>query len=378
MRITFVATKLNLDKGGSNPDLYLKIKTLSQLGHEIKLITVFSEINKLPATLPCQVIEESIAKKSLINIQRQIYKILKKHSANTDLFHIEGHFLYGGGLYRTLGGQVPVIAFFNRELVSWPPFSPKFFTSLKQKVRFRLEKNLGSRLANSIDYFIFTSPVMEKNYFAFGLKRGASLAMPDFVDIAETERYARAAQAKKPTGIFQAFCAGRLVPEKRFDNVIQAAALLKGKFPFKLVVGGDGPNLENLKKIAPDSGASDLVEFTGWLGREGLMRNFQECDVCITPQWRPDISSVQLLEAMAINTPCLVPAETAFAWIAGAGAATFRQDDINDLAKQIARLINDKELAKRLGEAGQKRARELDARNLAVELESLMKRVAKK
>ncbi|MFA6106351.1 MAG: glycosyltransferase family 4 protein [Patescibacteria group bacterium] len=377
MRITFIATKLNLDKGGSNPDLYLKIKALTKLGHDILLITVFSEINKLPSDLSAQVKEEFIKPRSQFNIQRQTYKILKKYSAQTDVFHIEGHFLYGGGLYRLFGGRIPVVAFFNRELVSWPPFSDNFAIRLKQKLRFLIEKKIGGWLANHIDFFIFTSPKMEENYFTFGLKRGSSAAMPDFVDISETEHYARQARPDKNAKEFKVFSAGRLVPEKRFDLLIRAVAKLKGRLPIKLIIGGDGPNLENLKSIAVDCGAKDMVNFTGWLGRVDLMRNFLECGACVTTQWRPDISSVQLLESMALKTPCLVPADTAFSWIAGDGAITFRQDDINDLAIQIARLADDRELANKLGLAGQKRARELDVWHLTGKLEDLLRRTVK-
>ncbi|MFA6393946.1 MAG: glycosyltransferase family 4 protein [Patescibacteria group bacterium] len=377
MRITFIATKLNLDKGGSNPDLYLKIKTLAKLGHDILLITVFSEINKLPPDLPARVVEEHISYKSLINIQKKIYKILNKYSAQTDVFHIEGHFLYGGGFYRLLGGQIPVVAFFNRELVSWPPFSDNFIIRLKQKLRFLIEKAIGSRFANYLDFFIFTSPKMEENYFNFGLKSGSSAAMPDFVDMSETEHYARQARPDKNAKEFKIFSAGRLVPEKRFDLLIRAVAELKGKIPIRLIIGGDGPNMENLKNITKDCGVEDIVKFTGWLGRVDLMRNFLECDACVTTQWRPDISSVQLLEAMALGTPCLVPVNTAFAWIAGDGAITFRPNSIDDLADQIASLINDRELANELGLAGRKRARELDACHLARELENLLRRTTK-
>jgi len=376
MRITFIATKLNLNKGGSNPDLDLKIKTLAGLGHVVKLVTVFSDLNKLPAPPPCQIFEESIFPRTQFNIQKQIFSLLKKYESATDVFHIEGHFLYGGGLYRLVGGKIPVVAFFNRELVSWPPFSDKLLTGLKQRARFRLEKYLGAKLANRLDFFIFTSPQMEKNYLAFGLKKAFSLALPDFVDMAETRRWAEQNPPVEKGGAHKIFCAGRLVPEKRFDLVIKAAALLKNKYPIELIVGGSGPNLENLKKIAADCGAEKITSFPGWLGRAELMRNFQECDICVTPPWRPDISSVQLLEAMALKTPCLVPADTAFAWIAGGGAAVYRADDINDLVEQIDRIIEDEELARNLGQAGEKRALELDCLVLAEQLASIMEKLS--
>lgn len=56
--------------------------------------------------------------------------------------------------------------------------------------------------------------------------------------------------------------AGRLVPYKRVDIIVEAFAKIKEK---RLLIIGDGPELKKLKKIAPSN-----VEFLGYLEREKL------------------------------------------------------------------------------------------------------------
>src|SRR3989344_7244997 len=118
MRIVFITSKLNfVTSGASVTELDLTIRTLIKLGNEVATVTFFSYQNNIPDLLPYSVIEENVTSRRLLGIQKGIFQLLKKYESQADFFHIEGHlFLYGAGLYRLLGGKVPIAAFFNREL----------------------------------------------------------------------------------------------------------------------------------------------------------------------------------------------------------------------------------------------------------------------
>src|SRR3989344_7743328 len=115
MRILFITSKLNFKTaGGSIEELDLLMQTLQNLGNDVKTITAFSASNVILEKRTYEVIEEQITSKRLFGIQWQLYKILKKYEHVADIFHIDGHiFLYGAGLYKLLGGKVPVAAYFN-------------------------------------------------------------------------------------------------------------------------------------------------------------------------------------------------------------------------------------------------------------------------
>ena len=177
MRIFFITTKLNFrNAGGSIEEFDLMIKTLTGMGNEVTAITVFSNANDIQEKLPYPLIEENFKSSGQLGIQYEIYKLLKKYESKADIFHVDGHiFLFGAGLYRKLGGKVPVSAFFNREQPSWAPYDSSFFpvskesffTKTKRSLRYLVEKYIGMRFANAIDFKTFISPMFRKKYEEF-------------------------------------------------------------------------------------------------------------------------------------------------------------------------------------------------------------------
>ncbi|HHB77904.1 MAG TPA: glycosyltransferase [Saprospiraceae bacterium] len=77
-----------------------------------------------------------------------------------------------------------------------------------------------------------------------------------------------AAQAQKKYNItkkpFQLLHIGRLVPWKRVDLLIQACAKLQPTFPdIEAIIIGNGPELDNLKKLAEAEGVAEKIHFVG-------------------------------------------------------------------------------------------------------------------
>ncbi|MBF8280802.1 MAG: Glycos transf 1 protein, partial [Candidatus Magasanikbacteria bacterium] len=179
MRIFFITTKINFTTaGGSVPDLDQKARILGELGNEVTVITAFSNANSGHENVPYRVIEEQIPARDLLGIQRGILKILRRYENDADIFYIDGQvFLYGAGWYRLTGGRTPVVAFFNRELVCWPENISIFTERLsllarcKKRLRAWLERRIGMPIASKIDLLTFTSPMLEKAYTDFGLRK---------------------------------------------------------------------------------------------------------------------------------------------------------------------------------------------------------------
>ncbi len=87
---------------------------------------------------------------------------------------------------------------------------------------------------------------------------------------------------------------GRLVPYKRFDIIIEAFNNL-GR---KLKIYGDGPELENLKKIS-----GDTVEFVGRVSQEELGNLYSGAVAFINPQ--VEDFGITMVEAMASGRPVI-------------------------------------------------------------------------
>src|SRR3989338_662693 len=264
MRIIFLTTKLNFTTSGGSPvELDLKVRDMMANGHTVKVITLFSSFNDNSLSLSYPVIEERSAATSVWGIQSAAFNALRKYASEADLFHIDGHFfLYGAGLYRRLGGKVPVTAFFNRELTAWSdnvsPFLPgehrSIWTFLNKKIRFYIEKYIGTWMANGIDMFAFTNPVLKEAYEDFGLRReDDALIMGDLIDVPNLMRehgitatsYRERNKTNEPLVIFYS---ARMVAGKGFDILLEAFSMVKNKERYRLILGGTGPEKELLDR----------------------------------------------------------------------------------------------------------------------------------
>src|SRR3989338_2180660 len=364
MRIIFVTSKLNfVTAGGSITDLYLKAENLQKLGHEVKVVTVYSHKNKIDKALPYSVVAEQFKTFHQLPVQYQIWQRLKKYSSQADIFHVEGQYMYGAGLYRLFGGKIPVVAFYNREFISWPSEDgqkEKQFSVLKRlknRLRYLAEKYLGGNLANRLDFFIFTTPFIQQAYYNFGLSpKVPSRIMLYFVDdrrllsaagMAMAEILEKRQATKK---IVQLYCTGRMIKEKGFDLVLKAFSLLTNKDKFRLVLGGDGPERDSLIKMAKDLGLENYVEFPGWVDYQAMVHFLVESDIFIVPRWRRECSAVIGLEAMTLGLPTLVFSGGGLEWIVGNPNLTFKTNDQADLAQKISALGTDNALRLRLGQ----------------------------
>lgn len=383
MRIILLTSKLNFKTaGGSVLDLHLKAKGLAELGHEITVITAYSSANYLVENLPYSVIEENIKAPGFISLQKEAFRLLRKYQREADVFYIDGQFfLYGGGLFRLLGGRAPVIAFFNIKLSCWSDTRSNnkkqtLFTKCKRGFRLLLERHLGVPLANRLDAFIFTTPMVEKIYLDFGFKKQKSHILPDFVNTEEIIKNRSLTMEDREKNqrekrILTIFCSGRMIPEKGFDLVIRALSLIKDRSKVRLIMGGGGPDEDRLRQLSADLNLQSVVYFPGWVEKEKMVDFFNQAQLFILPKWWIEYSSVLLIEAMAFGLPCLVPAGGGLAWLAGEGAPTFKENDIRELALRIEEMIENKNLRVQLGQKNLVKAKTLDYRRLALDLENI-------
>lgn len=396
MRIIFLTSKLNFTTaGGSVLDVDLKARTLQAMGNDVKMITFYSKNNDITEPVPYEVIEENASSNKLLNIQLDVYKILKKYSDQADVFSIDGHLMcYGAGLYRLLGGKVPVIAFFNRELTSWPLNKSIFFKTksesivrkAKKKIRWFIEKYIGMPIANNIDSFNFTNPNLQRTYENFGLaKRDSSFIMGDLMDFSRIMKDNNISKddyvkRNKKDGQLKVFYSARMVPGKGFDLLLTAFVKVKNKDKFHLVLGGDGHQRPLVEKMIKDLNLEKYVTLLGWVEKEEVNHHYKTADVFIQPKWRFELTSITLLEGMIFGLPCLIPGGGGMEWDAGKAALYFKYDDPNDLAVKIDQIGEDYDLRAEMSRKNYERLEEdeMNYKVKAKELEQAMKKIITK
>lgn len=149
--------------------------------------------------------------------------------------------------------------------------------------------------------------------------------------------------------------AGRLVPWKGIDGVIEAMAHVgKEHTDVVLVIVGDGPERGRLESLA-QAACSERVVFTGALAHAELMAVIQQADVFVLNSTYEGLSHL-LLESLSLGTPTVATS-------VGGNPELIRNEengllvpveDTEALKRAIARLLSDKALSERLATEGRK------------------------
>jgi len=132
----------------------------------------------------------------------------------------------------------------------------------------------------------------------------------------------------------------------------------------KFVIAGDGPERKKLEKLTDSLGLSNEVIFAGNLGRKNILNLFRSVDVVALPSTlisedgHHESFGIVAMEAAACGKPVIVGSfggqpETV---IHGETGFVIDGDDVQAIENAIERLIEDKALAKKFGEAGRRRS----------------------
>ncbi len=155
----------------------------------------------------------------------------------------------------------------------------------------------------------------------------------------------------------------RLEPLKGTDTLLEAIACLCAGDGFEdvvaLLVGDDAApgERDRLVAIAADRGIGDRVRFIGSVDHDDLADYYAVADVCVVPS-RAETWGLVALEAQAAGTPVVAANVGGLAEIVADGETGILvpSGDVAGFCREIARVLDDPELGRRMGEAGRRRA----------------------
>ena len=124
----------------------------------------------------------------------------------------------------------------------------------------------------------------------------------------------------------------------------------------------DAVRLRAGRDVRP-AGAGRIDEFTrsvGWCSQAELPRHYRAADICLVPTIAQDGLSITSVEAMASGIPVVASRIGGLPYTVTDGVTGLlcEPGDPADLARQIARLLDDPALRRRMGLAGRKRFEE--------------------
>ena len=159
---------------------------------------------------------------------------------------------------------------------------------------------------------------------------------------------------------------GRLVARKGQDQVIRALPRVLEAVPQAVyLIAGSGPDRERLERLAEEVGVADRVIFAGRVPDGEVVAYYNGADVVAMPsREEPETGDVEgfgmvFLEANACGKPVVGGRSGGVVDAVADGVTGFLVDphDPADLAARLVTLLQDPDLARRMGEAGRERAR---------------------
>lgn len=155
---------------------------------------------------------------------------------------------------------------------------------------------------------------------------------------------------------------GVMGPQDGVDYALRALAHLRddlGRTDWHAAFMGAGDAWEAMVALARELGLGDQVTFTGRVSDDELLRYLSTADVCLSPDPRNPLNDVstmnKVLEYMAMSRP-MVSFDLREARVSAGDAALYAPaNDEAAFAGLIARLLDDPDERRRMGELGRER-----------------------
>ncbi|MDR3126970.1 MAG: glycosyltransferase family 4 protein [Tannerellaceae bacterium] len=171
---------------------------------------------------------------------------------------------------------------------------------------------------------------------------------------------------------------GSLIPLKRWFDLLRAFRQIADSYPdWRLIFGGSGSIAEG-KQLSRSLGLSGRVEFRGWVDKEEKERLWREAGVVCLPSHSEGFP-MAVVEAWGYGLPVVCTPVGGLLDVVrdGETALLVKIGDIDDIARQLGRLMSDVGLRQRLGESGRELAIKVFglphiSRRLAAVYESLL------
>lgn len=170
---------------------------------------------------------------------------------------------------------------------------------------------------------------------------------------------------------------GSLIPVKGFQYLLEAIAICSQHIQCRTLIVGDGPERPTLEILAKQLHIDEHVRFLGHVANP--FKYLARADLFVHTSLSDGLPTV-LIEAMACGTPVIAtdcpsgPAEIVTDGVDGCLVSP--PGDANVLAQAIMRLLEDRNLAARLAEQGQQRAKAFHASQIVKKYERVFEEVA--
>lgn len=243
---------------------------------------------------------------------------------------------------------------------TWASTRPQ---SALESERYRLFSEREAEVAKAADHVITLGEHMRANLIKAGVPESKISILPNGIGEKFLEEPINRDEARKQLGLDpEAFYVGTvssIVPYEGLDTVLRAAALLAENHPqLRVLIVGDGSELDNLRRMADCLSIGQMCHFTGRVPREQAHLYHASLNAFVVP--RKDLSVTRAVtplkpvEALASGVPVLASDLPALGELIrdGENGHLIKAEDVNAWAATISDLLSRPDQAAHMGRAG--------------------------
>lgn len=200
------------------------------------------------------------------------------------------------------------------------------------------------------DRYVAISTDKQASLEANGVPRDRITLIPNFVDVDAVAASVSAVDSSAarrslniPDNALIAVIAGRVLPAKGFDRFVRilarAAAVIAPR-PLHGVAVGDGPVLEDVRRLAANESGSAVIHFPGY--QSDVLPFLAIADVALFPTHHPEVLPMFLIECAAAGLPAVcsdIPGNRDI--VAHERSGLLVEGDDNAWADPLAALLSD-------------------------------------
>jgi len=217
-------------------------------------------------------------------------------------------------------------------------------------------KTLGKFTLDNVDYMILNHPQDVPILKSLGISEERIEIIASAIDIDEFDPHISALDLINQYNLEktkQILFVGRLIKRKGCEFIVRAMPQILKEIPnAKLLIVGDGPEEERLRRIVKKSNIEDSVIFFGYIRPLGtlLKKIYKSSHLLVLPSL-DECMSRTILEAMSMRLPVVTTDDWYSKWLVKPNkeaALLVNPKNISMLASAVIEILNEEELSKKL------------------------------
>jgi glycosyltransferase involved in cell wall biosynthesis len=220
---------------------------------------------------------------------------------NAVLYERHAYFMFSGVLMAKWLGR-PVVLEVN-ELAG--------FKRARGLVMERLARRIDAWIFSMADHILCVSTVLADEVQKRGASAGRVHVLPNAIDPNRFRQSGSPQSLRARLGVEGSIVLGHVglfYDWDRLDVLIEVVKTIRNRHPaIKVLLVGDGPEMENLKETARRLGMENEVILSGPVHRDDVPAYIDAMDICVLPDSNAFGSPIALFEFMALGKPCVVP-----------------------------------------------------------------------